>query len=241
MIKFQQVQLQYNQKNLVLKNINLEFQNGQIIGLIGKSGCGKTTLLKSIFDHSLVVQGQIYVNDLDLQNRKNQKKINQKLTFIDQEGLYLEEYDFYHNLKFSYQNWSNFLFKTLKIFTKTELSTIWEELTFLGLENWAFVPLKNLSAGQKQRMNILRGLANDSQIILADEPTSNLDLNSSNKVMQLFVKQKQANKVVIIAIHDLEIALNYCDVLVAFKDQEVAGVFKPSEIKLNELKEYFDN
>ncbi|VEU71023.1 ATP-binding cassette domain-containing protein [Mycoplasmopsis glycophila] len=245
MLKFKNVTISYHKnylKDSVFDDVSFYLKEGEIIGIIGKSGYGKSTILKSIFDNSLIKEGELIYNNTDIlsSSRKTRKKFKKSISFIDQDNLILEDYDFYHNVLFSYDRYQNWFFKKIKYLTARELDLLWDILKKLNLEDFAFIPLTKLSSGQKQRLNIARALFNDGQIILADEPTSNLDFNNSELVMQLFKEEAKKNKLVLIAIHDLDLALKYCDKLVALKNHEIYKFIDKKDFNLAEIKEYFD-
>ncbi|WP_426461129.1 ATP-binding cassette domain-containing protein [Mycoplasma hafezii] len=242
MIKFENVTLQYKDK-AVLQDVNLTLEPGKIIGVIGRSGCGKTTLLKSFFDRSLIIQGELFYDDLNLCSKQNKKQIKQyknQISFIDQEKLTIEEYDVYHNLLWHFNDYQNIIYKWFKLLNKAQRQLLLDKAKDLGVEHLLFKPIQNLSTGQKQRVNILMHLMLKFNLLLADEPTSNLDAFWSEKTMINLAQEAKQGKYVIMAIHNLELAMKYCDVLIAIEDHRINHIFTKQEFNKERLEKYFD-
>ncbi|WP_051789156.1 ATP-binding cassette domain-containing protein [Mycoplasma buteonis] len=244
MVNFLNVNLSYNDKDIVLENLNFSFSSGSIIGFIGKSGCGKTTLLKSCFNTNLIHSGQITINDVELNrksSKKDLKKYKKSIVFLDQENLILEEYDFYHNFLWKFNNYKNIFYKFFRLLSAENKENLEKWLDIFEIKELLFTPMQNLSSGQKQRFNLLFAFLNNSQLILADEPTSNLDVYYSDlalKELSKLVKEKQ--KTFLMSIHDLDLAIKYCDYLVAIKNGQIQKIYSKDNFEINEIINYFD-
>ncbi|WP_406614257.1 ATP-binding cassette domain-containing protein [Mycoplasma corogypsi] len=240
MIEFKNVSLRYPDKaENILNNVSLTIQKGYIYGLIGKNGSGKSTLIKSIFDKELIQNGSIYFDDKDLKNLSKQetKKFKNLISYIPTQSLFLDDYDFYTNVLLDFDQFNNWFYKLFRILTKKQKEDLWSILVNLNIEKYAFIPLKNLSSGQKQKLNIAYSLFKNKLITLADEPTSNLDIENSKQVFDLLNKNKKNYS--IIAIHDITLALQECDFLICINKNQVEKVLVTSEIEQKDLLKYF--
>ncbi|MEA4134693.1 ATP-binding cassette domain-containing protein [Mycoplasma sp. 2704] len=242
MIKFKDVVIKYKDNgNFDLKDLNFTIPKGQLVGLIGKSGAGKSTILKSFYDLDTIANGSVIVDDLDIKNlTKNQKrKYKNQIEYVDPDGLNLINYSTFDNLKFNYKHYKNFIYKFFKFIDKQTRDKIWNLAERLQISNLLLAPINKLSSGQKQRAQLLISLINEPQILLGDELTSNLDNQNSHNVMKL-LKEFSKDRYTIIAIHDLNLAIQYCDKLISLKRGKVDKVFIKDEFDKKQIESYFD-
>ncbi|SYV96853.1 Alkylphosphonate ABC transporter, ATP-binding component [Mycoplasmopsis edwardii] len=238
-MKFKNANIGYN-KEVVLKNVNLELFKGQINGIIGKSGCGKSTLLKAIFDKEMLIDGEIIFDNVSIKQASKSllKKFKNKIYYLRPDHNLLEFTDFYQNILISYPHYKNMFYKFFRILTKHQRIELFYLLKEFNVEDLAFEKISNLSSGQKQRLSIVQMLFNKPEIILADEPTSNLDILNSKHVFEILNRYK-SDKIIFIAIHDLSSAYHF-DRLFTF-DRVNDGVFEiPSnEFDIESLGKYY--
>nr|WP_153368959.1 ATP-binding cassette domain-containing protein [Candidatus Phytoplasma sacchari]KAB8122720.1 ATP-binding cassette domain-containing protein [Candidatus Phytoplasma sacchari] len=190
-----------------LKDISFDLPNKGLVFILGESGSGKTTLLNILSGIDTADSGNIWVAN-KLLNQLSIKKLddyrNGMIDFIFQEFNLIEEINVLDNIKLACQLQN-------KIPDERKID---ELLLELGLnENFKYRKINELSGGQKQRIGIIRALLKDSNIILADEPTGNLDSKTSKKVFDK-LKEKSKNKLVIIITHDESQAYNYANQIV---------------------------
>ena len=192
-------------KNHILKGINLNIEEGEIVSLVGASGAGKTTLLQIL--GTIDICDNNYRSKLILKNKNinnlNQNQLaslrNQEIGFVFQFHQLLPEFNVIENICIP-----AFINKTSK--EKAELKAI-ELINYLGLNERAYNKPYELSGGEKQRVAIARALINDPSIILADEPSGNLDSSASNNLHELFNElRKDFKHTFIIATHDISLA-----------------------------------
>ncbi|QGZ97354.1 ATP-binding cassette domain-containing protein [Mycoplasma sp. NEAQ87857] len=240
MIKINNLTIGYQNK-AVLNDVNLTIEQGKIIGLIGKSGCGKTTLLKSLYNHNLILDGEILFDNLNIKksSKKQINKLLKSVQVVSNDDFMLEEYDLVSNVLLTFNNYNNVFYKILKILSKKQVGQLLELLDELNIKEFAFKKFKDLSQGQKQRAILIKALFNQFDILILDEPTSALDINNANLVMQKLNSLK-INKYIILAIHDLNLALEYCDTLVAIKDNKVQAIINKNDFNQEDLIKYFD-
>ena len=187
----------------ILKNINLAFNKGDFISIQGKSGSGKTSLLNILGLLDEPTDGEIYINGEKIHYRNEKAKTairNKKIGFVFQ----------FHYLLNEFTALENVMMPALinKNMNKNEIKKKAKELLALvGLAKRVKHKPMELSGGEKQRVAIARAMINDPDIILADEPTGNLDTETSNIINKLFMKiNKERNQSIIIVTHSLELA-----------------------------------
>ena len=187
----------------ILKNINLAFNKGDFISIQGKSGSGKTSLLNILGLLDEPTDGEIYINGEKIYYRNEKAKTairNKKIGFVFQ----------FHYLLNEFTALENVMMPALinKNMNKNEIKKKAKELLALvGLAKRIKHKPMELSGGEKQRVAIARAMINDPDIILADEPTGNLDTETSNIINKLFMKiNKERNQSIIIVTHSLELA-----------------------------------
>lgn len=195
-----------------LKNINLEINEKGLVAIIGRSGSGKSTLLNILGALDNVSSGKILYDDVDI-SELNEKELlefrNKKIGYIFQ-AFYLEP---------SLSVMTNIsLPLIINGVNKKEREIIAKKyLKELGLEGKDNQKASELSGGEKQRVCICRALINNPDIILADEPTGNLDYENGQNVMKI-LKEISLNKVVILVTHNLEDAKKYADRIITIFD-----------------------
>ena len=187
----------------ILKNINLSFSKGNFVSIQGKSGSGKTTLLNILGLLDVPTNGDMFIDEkkINYKNEKIKNRIrNEKIGFVFQFHYLLNEFTALENVMMPALINKNLDKKEIK---KRAL----ELLTLVGLsERIKHKPLE-LSGGEKQRVAIARSMINNPEIILADEPTGNLDTETSLVINNLFKKINEEKKQsIIIVTHSLELA-----------------------------------
>lgn len=179
----------------VLKGINLEIEEGKITFILGPSGAGKSTLLHILGTLDSPSEGKIFFrNDLihSLDDKSKSKWRNEKIGFIFQFHYLLNEFLAYENVMLPH------LFLT-KNFFKSKKKSI-ELLESLSLSDRIYHKPNELSGGEQQRIAIARALINDPEVILADEPTGNLDSKNSENIMEIFKKINSERKTTFLII-----------------------------------------
>ena len=202
-IEFRNVNI-LQQEHLIFQNINFEVSAGEFIYIIGKTGSGKSSLLKTLYAEVPIKQGDIKVLGFDIKNieQKNISKLRRKLGIVFQDFQLLTDRSLYNNLLFILEatGWRE----------KNKIDErIKEVLKNVHLENCENKMPYELSGGEQQRATIARALLNYPEIILADEPTGNLDPEKSEKIIALLKEINQKGTTVIIATHDYSIIRRY--------------------------------
>jgi len=187
----------YQKKNLILTDVNLHVNKNEFVYLIGKTGSGKSSLLRVLFGDIKLTQGSGYVAGYDLQKMKNKEipYLRRKLGIVFQDFQLLSDRTAKDNLLF--------VLKSTGWDDKTKMTDrINEVLTKVGLGTKGFKMPHELSGGEQQRLAIARALLNHPELILADEPSGNLDPETSNEIMNLFFDLSKSGCSVIMATHN---------------------------------------
>lgn len=179
-----------------LKGISLDIQEGQIVTIMGPSGSGKTTLLNILGTMDLPTSGEVIVGDIDLAKIKENKIARYRQSLI---GMIFQNFYLLPNLDVMNNVLSPLIPYGIK--SKDE-KRAFDLLKAVGLEGREKSNVRKLSGGQAQRVAIARALVNDPQIILADEPTGNLDSETGKAIINLLISLSQQGKTVIIVTHD---------------------------------------
>jgi cell division transport system ATP-binding protein len=187
----------FQRKNLVLAGVNLQIMKGEFAYLIGKTGSGKSSLLKTLYAELPVIDGKASVAGFDLGNikRKEIPFLRRRLGIVFQDFQLLDDRSVNDNLAFVLKatGW--------KDKKKIELR-IQEVLHEVGLFTKGFKFPHQLSGGEQQRIAIARALLNEPEIILADEPTGNLDPETSNGIVRLLMNISENGQAVLMATHN---------------------------------------
>jgi len=195
----------YQGNSLVLSNVNLQVDKGEFIYLIGKTGSGKSSLLKTLYGDIYLKEGQGNVAGFDLKQLTWQKipLLRRNLGIVFQDFRLLTDRDVYDNLEFVLKatGWKD------KALMKEKIENV---LTKVGLRNKSSKMPHEMSGGEQQRVDIARALLNNPKLILADEPTGNLDPDTTDEIMQLlFNICRDFQTAFIMATHDYTIIQKY--------------------------------
>ncbi len=194
----------FQDKNLILNEVNIDVKKGEFVYLIGKTGSGKSSLLKTLYgdlglSHG---KGEIVGFDLNAMKDKNIPFLRRKLGIVFQDFKLLNERTINNNLDFVLRatGWKD----KVKIKQKIE-----DVLTKVSMQNKGHKFPYELSGGEQQRIAIARALLNDPELILADEPTGNLDPETSIEVMEVLQDLNKKGNTILMATHDYGLLLKY--------------------------------
>jgi len=188
----------YQGHNLVLQDVNLRVNKGEFVYLVGKTGTGKSSLLKTLYGELPLTEGEATVTGFTLKGLtwKKVPYLRRNLGVVFQDFQLLTDRDVNHNLKFVLKaiGWKD---------DKLMDEKIADVLDKVGLKAKGFKMPFELSGGEQQRVDIARALLNSPKLILADEPTGNLDPETSDEIMNLLISiAKDYNTAVVMATHD---------------------------------------
>lgn len=202
-VDYKNVEL-HRKELIVLKNVTFELHSGEFIYLIGRVGSGKSSLMKSMYSEIPITDGEATVLDYDLTSikKKDIPYLRRKIGIVFQDFQLLTDRSVYDNLKFVLEatGWKN----------KNEIEgRIESALQQVGMSNKSYKMPHELSGGEQQRIVIARALLNKPALVLADEPTGNLDPDTGHQIVSLLHEIAENGTAVIMATHNLALVDEY--------------------------------
>lgn len=218
LIRYKDVEI-HQQELCVLNDVNLELHKGEFVYLIGKVGSGKTSLLKTFYGELDIASGEAEVLNYDMLHikRKHIPDLRRKLGIVFQDFQLLTDRTVHDNLEFVLRatGWKN----------KGEIKDrIDEVLQLVGMGNKGYKYPNELSGGEQQRIVIARAVLNSPEIILADEPTGNLDVETGFAITQLLHNISAAGSLVIMTTHNMQLLWEYPGRVYRCADHQITDV-----------------
>ncbi|MFX1380266.1 MAG: ABC transporter ATP-binding protein [Promethearchaeota archaeon] len=216
---------------LALKKISLTIKENTIFGIAGANGAGKTTLIKILSGllkptfGSIEVEGMNYLNHSDI--LKQNIGITTDESFLYEELTILENLMFYGNLHLNFQ----------KTILKSKIEQMVEQF---NLKDWLNEPVRILSHGMRQKVELIRALIHEPSILFLDEPFSGLDYNATTMLINFFKELKKNKKIsIILSTHKIEVFQQICDDLIVLKQGKINKAFINERFDETEIKSYF--
>lgn len=233
MIEIKDVSKSYRDK-LILRNINLVFESGQFIVIIGSSGCGKTTLLKLINKLLPMDKGDILIDGVSIKSIPD-TKLRRKIGYVIQDGGLFPHFTVKENLEI--------VLKIEGMSKEKREERVLELMDMVNLDPKVFAnsyPCQ-LSGGQKQRVGVARAFATDSNLILMDEPFSALDPLTREELQNEIVNlQKEYKKTIIFVTHDMDEAIKCADKICIIQNGSIVQFGQPEEILKHPQNDYVE-
>ena len=206
MIEFEHVSKTYethNDENVALDDINIQIEDGEFVFILGHSGAGKSTFLKLIQMEEKPTEGRVIINGQDLTKMKRRKVpyLRRQMGVVFQDFRLIPTMTVYENVAFA--------MRVTNIPTKKIKSRIPYVLSLVGLEDKMDRLPDELSGGEQQRVAVARALAHGPKLIIADEPTGNIDPEMSMDIMQLFEAINKVNITVVVVTHEHELYISW--------------------------------
>lgn len=218
LIRYKNVNI--NQQELgVLEDVNLELNKGEFVYLIGKVGSGKTSLLKTIYGELDIQSGDAEVLGYNMSNikRKHIPQLRRRLGIVFQDFQLLTDRNVHSNLSFVLRatGWSN------KIAIKERIDEVLDQV---GMTGKGYKMPNELSGGEQQRIVIARAILNRPEIILADEPTGNLDSETGRQIVELLKSICASGSAIMMTTHNLHLLSEYPGIVYSFENHQIKEV-----------------
>lgn len=216
MIEFKNVSKTYDGKNYVLKDVDLKIDDGEFVFIVGHSGAGKTTLTKLLLREEKVTDGRLLINNFRLDKMRESKvpKLRRTMGVVFQDFRLFPQKTVYENVAFAMQ-----VIGTPNRIIKKHVPAFVEAV---GLKDRIDAFPAQLSGGEKQRVALARALANNPKILIADEPTGNIDPEMSLDIMNLLVTLNEELKMTILVVtHEKDLVDRFCKRVITLKDGTV--------------------
>ena len=224
LIKFDKVNKIYPNGLHALKNVSLEIEQGEFVAIIGLSGAGKSTLLRTINKMHDITDGTLNVNGQDVKELKGKelRRFRRRLGMVFQSFNLVTRTTVIKNVLTSRVPDMPLWKSIIGLYSKEEKVAALEALDKVGILDKAYVRADQLSGGQQQRVALARTLAQNPELILADEPVAALDPITAAQVMDDFKKiNREMNISILINIHHVDLALKYADRVIGIKAGEI--------------------
>jgi cell division transport system ATP-binding protein len=200
MIRFLNVSKRYsNEDNFALKDINLSIQSGEFVSFVGQSGAGKSSLLKMLIGEEKPVNGEVWIEDIRVDQIKPEflPYLRRRIGVVFQDFKLLPTRTVYENISLAME---------VAGATKAEIKRdVPKLLDLVGIPEKSSNYPKELSGGEKQRVSIARALSHNPILLIADEPTGNLDKTNTYDIINLLLKINNSGTTVLLATHDQEV------------------------------------
>ena len=196
MIRVSNLSKSYNHPDMILKDVNFEVRRGEFVYLSGPSGAGKTTLFRLLFADLEPDQGRILVDGLDLARARPARiaRLRRRMGIVFQDYKLIPNYTVFDNVALALEVGG----MPRRLIQKT----VWQVLKVVGVERQLERLPPQLSGGEQQRVAIARALVNDPHLILADEPTGNLDYEIANEIMHIFDYINSQGATIVMVTHN---------------------------------------
>lgn len=222
-LKTESIEIGYRKKDKfisIAKGIDIEVHKGDLVAIIGENGSGKSTLLKTLSGIIQPIRGEYFINNSEIQNIAPEE-LSKEISLVLTEQTVSRNLEVSELIALGRQPYTNWIGKL----TKNDLSQIMTAINLVGLKDIRNKKCYELSDGQFQKVLIARALAQDTPLIILDEPTTHLDLYHKAYVLNLLKKlTRETNKAIVFATHEINMALQLCDKLLILKNgQSVFG------------------
>lgn len=226
---------QKKEQIIIAKDINISINKGKFIGLLGKNGIGKSTLLRTLSKVQSPLKGEIEINKKNIEEFTN-KELAKNLSLVLTERLPESQLTVYELIALGRQPYTNWLDKISKS-DEEKIEWAIKQTTISLLTD---KKIHQLSDGQLQRVLIARALAQDTEVIILDEPTAHLDMHHTYKIFQLLKKLVETtSKTIIVSTHQINLALEIVDELIVMKPNELIHNSTQEIINLDVLDNLF--
>jgi cell division transport system ATP-binding protein len=219
LVRYENVCKTYHNSSFSLSGIELEINRGEFVLLTGKTGAGKTTLIKMAYGEEHPTQGRVFLMEKQLSSQRHNtlQKLRRRIGLVFQENGLMPDRNIYENIAFPlYINGSD------KDTVKKRVSIV---LRLVGLSKKRELYPRELSGGEKQKACMARAIVSDPDFIIADEPTGNIDKRSAEQIMEILWQINEKGTTVLLATHDTNIVKRRGCRMVELSEGRIAGDF----------------
>ncbi|KRN05964.1 cell division ATP-binding protein FtsE [Liquorilactobacillus sucicola DSM 21376 = JCM 15457] len=199
LIEFKHVFKEYDNKVIAANDLNIVIDQGEFVYVVGPSGAGKSTFIKMMYREEVPTSGQIKINEFELEKIKNREVpfLRRELGVVFQDFKLLPKLTVFENVAYALQ-----VIEKEPVEVKKRVEHV---LSLVGLADKADVFPNELSGGEQQRIAIARAIANEPRILIADEPTGNLDPKTANDIMEIIERINKQGTTIVMATHNSSI------------------------------------
>lgn len=213
-------------KKTVIEKVDINALRGQTICLMGPNGAGKSTILRTLSGMLSPVEGTVYIGDEELDKVKPHEKARQMAVVLT-EKINMNMTTVFEIASMGRTPYTGFLGRL----TAEDKDIVWKCLKIVGAEELAYREFSSLSDGEKQKVLIARALVQEPKLIILDEPTSHLDIKHKIEVIRILNQlSMEKGLTVILALHDIDIAVKFCQVVLMVKNGKVVAQGRPEDI-----------
>lgn len=221
-LKTEDLSIGYTSKKkqtLIASHINVELKKGELVGLVGANGIGKSTLLRTLTKVQPKIEGHISINDKSLQSYSN-IDLAKVLSLVLTEHLPSKNFTVFELIALGRQPYTNWVGNL----SEHDIAIISNAIKQINIEDLKHKKCFELSDGQLQKVMIARALAQDTDLIILDEPTTHLDMYHKAYILKLLQKlAKETNKTILFSSHEVDLAIQLCDNLIVMTNNEVVS------------------
>ncbi|WP_261130062.1 phosphonate ABC transporter ATP-binding protein [Bacillus sp. Marseille-Q3570] len=242
MIEMKDVSLVYPNGTQGLKNINVKINEGEFVVIVGLSGAGKSTFIRSVNRLVTPTEGQLIVDDEDILKYKGKdlRKLRTKVGMIFQNYNLVKRSTVMKNVISGRLGHTGTLKSILNLYPKEDMALAYESLKRVNIEEKLYSRADQLSGGQQQRVSIARVLTQQPSVVLADEPVASLDPPTSHQVMKYLKKiNREDNITTIVNLHFIDMAMEYADRIIGMRAGEIVFDGPASEVNEKTFEEIY--
>ncbi|WP_439132223.1 ABC transporter ATP-binding protein [Polaribacter sp.] len=237
-LKTENLSIGYQSKkaqNVVASDIDIAIEKGKLVAVLGKNGIGKSTLLRTIAKVQKPLKGQVFINQKNIENI-NSLKLSKLLSLVLTERLPESQITVFELVALGRQPYTNWIDKLVP----KDVEKINWALAQTEIEHLKDAFFYELSDGQLQRVLIARALAQDTELIILDEPTAHLDLHHTIKIFSLLKKLvEETSKTIILSSHEVNLSIQFADEMILFSENKIFTGTPPKLIEQNAFENLF--
>ncbi|PBO84581.1 MAG: phosphonate ABC transporter ATP-binding protein [Thaumarchaeota archaeon] len=227
---------------IILDNINFEVKKGEMVAILGKSGAGKSTLLRTVAGLIKPSKNTLLLNGVDFFSLKkgNRTHLRKVIGFIPQQFRLIKELSVFENVMIGRLGGIGRFASILHIYPQKDKQIVLECIYKVGLSGKEGLVARKLSGGEQQRVAIARCLAQEPQIILADEPVASLDMSLVETILEILDHENKKGKTVIFVMHNVDLVRRFAKRMILMKEGRIISDEPTREIKEDAIKSLFD-